>query len=808
MQPMTSYNITIVGYKSNTTIPFSIAGTQCKYGDITYMDSIGTANLTVSYNDTVFFTGGRFRYFCIPLLPIQYHMECIKGPYHPICTLTVHHGNGEMLFDRRMMEGETIEGEFEAVATRPPQTSMQRFIALPADNQHFFYPDFDGIVGNLTLHTKGHKSLHYDGQRFELESPRRGIEVYTVTAANAFGSTSFDLTVCIETCPEGMNFQCLDSLSVHPPEYYEVTSVQGQYTHSFQDAPTNCFCSPDGELKLHMAATDGRGYATTSPVVVSDLEGVVAQFHIPRGAVEDTRTLRYRPVRAEGGAFRFFKGAAVSGWNAPSFNDAAWAEGVQGQWGAFPAEHSAFFRTRVALGGTAGYEGVSLTAVVNGLCDVYLDGALVAHINATTTLTHRKVLPLALFGKQSVLAVQVASPTNATIVFDLSLDLVASMCLLQSVDGTATSDDPKPSHISKPINAFSLYRSTTWKTEAFPVTLDYRFANDDLAVVNRVTMRNMKGVVLRKFRIQGLAGDEVVDLFSYEGDRFMTYGKEQILAFENARAFSAYRFVFQEKRGEGAFEIGGIRLLYCPPATCPKKWGTPLSPVDTALFKNCPMGSTGVYARRCEDADGFVKWVDDKSTCLASLPQQGISFVDWSFRMTRLYYTDWPDVKEKFIAMLLRHITVFREQIAVVLVRDRTEDEVPVTQVYLRFAVNSRIGDYIQYSLDLYRDDFDTWVKSEVGDSYESSIVGDVKLRNPVNYTMIGVCALVALVVVILAIGWYRAHLSVKEMKGKKTLKRVENSETGVGSTLLAVEWGVCCNKGNPGFTYGTRQYY
>ena len=86
---MTSYNITIVGYKSNTTIPFSIAGTQCKYGDITYMDSIGTANLTASYNDTVFFTGGRFRYFCIPLLPIQYHMECIKGPYHPICTLTV-----------------------------------------------------------------------------------------------------------------------------------------------------------------------------------------------------------------------------------------------------------------------------------------------------------------------------------------------------------------------------------------------------------------------------------------------------------------------------------------------------------------------------------------------------------------------------------------------------------------------------------------------------------------------------------------------------------------------------------------------
>ena len=220
------------------------------------------------------------------------------------------------------------------------------------------------------------------------------------------------------------------------------------------------------------------------------------------------------------------------------------------------------------------------------------------------------------------------------------------------------------------------------------------------------------------------------------------------------------------------------------------------------------MGSTGVYARRCEDADGFVEWVDDKSTCLASLPQQGISFVDWSFRMTRLYYTDWPDVKEKFIAMLLRHITVFREQIAVVLVRDRTEDEVPVTQVYLRFAVNSRIGDYIQYSLDLYRDDFDTWVKSEVGDSYESSIVGDVKLRNPVNYTMIGVCALVALVVIILAIGWYRAHLSVKEMKGKKTLKRVENSETGVGSTLLAVEWGVCCNKGNPGFTYGTRHYY
>ena len=795
MQPKTDYVFTVVGYQGNTTIPFSITGVQCKYGDITLMDSIGTTNLTVSYNDTLFFTGGRFRYFCIPLLPIKYHFECIKGPSNPICTLTARHGNGELLFDRRIMEGETIDGEFEAVATRPPQTSMQRFIALPADNQHFFYPDFDGITANVTLHTEGYQSLTYSGTQFGLEKPHKGIEVYTITASNAFGSTSFDLTVCIETCPAGMDFLCVDSQSVQPPEYYEVSSVQGQYIHTFSEAPTNCFCSPENELKLHMAAVDGRGYATTSPVVVSDLNGVVSAFHIPQGFVEDTRTVRYHAVLAEGSKYRFFKGAATAGWSAPSFNDKAWEEGAKGQWGVFPPEHSAFFRTRVAVGKTEGYEGVSLTAVVNGLCNVYLDGVLVAHINATETLTHRKLLPLSLFGKQSVLAVEVSSPTNRTIDFDMSLHLASSMCLLQSVGGTATSNDPKPSHVYKPIDAFRLYRSMTWKTEAFPVTLDYHIANDDMAVVNKITIRNMEGVMLRKFLIQGLVDDEVVDLYSYEGDRFMTYGKEQILRFENARAFSTYRFVFQEKRGEGTFAVGGIRLLYCPPSTCPKKWGTPNASVGTALLKNCPMGSTGVYARRCDDADGYVKWVDDKSTCLASMPQQGVSFVDWSFKLTHLYYTDWPDVKEKMLEMLLKHITVFREQIAFVMVRDLTEEEIPVTQVYLRFTVNSRIGDYIQYSMDLSREQFDAWVKSEVSDTYDACIVGDVKLRNSANYTLICICCLVALVVIVLAFGWYRAHLSVKEMKGKKSLKRVENNDTGMGSSLLTEAWSVCCNK-------------
>ena len=794
MQPKTDYVFSLVYDSGNATIPFSITGVQCKHGDITVMNSLGTTNLTVSYNNTQIFTGGKDMYYCIPFLPIAYHMECIRGPSLPYCTLTIRHGNGELLFHRQVLNGKTIDGEFEAAATRPPQTSMQRFIAYPANNKHFIYPDFDGIVGNVTIHTEGYQSLIYNGLRFELQDPHQGVELYTITASNAFGSTSFDMTICIEACPEGMNFLCLDSQSVQPPEYYEITSVNGQYIHSFYEAPTNCFCSPNNEIKLHMASSNGRGYATTSPIVMSDLKGVVSEFHIPQGFVEDTRTVRYLEVLAEGSKFRFFKGAAVAGWNTPSFNDAAWEEGVKGQWGAFPPEHSAFFRTRVALGKTEGYEGVSLTAVVNGLCDVYLDGALVSHINATETLTHRKFLPLSLFGKQSVLAVEVSSPTQDAIDFDMSLHLASSMCLLQSVGGTATSDDPNPSPLDTPIDAFSLHSYMEWKTALCPVTLDYHFENDDLAVVNKITIRNMPYGIPRKFLIQGLVDSDVVDLYSYEGDRFMTYGTEQIFSFENTRAFSTYRFIFEERRTNGTFNIGGIRLLYCPPSTCPKKWRTPLSPLGTNLLKSCPMGSAGVYARRCDDVDGSVQWVDDKSTCLPSRPHKGVSFVDWSFTVTHLYYTDWLDVKEKVVAMLLKHITVTREQITFVMVRDMTEDEIPITQVYVRFTVNSHIGDHLQYTLDISRGEFDAWVKSEVNKAYDASISKTVKLHNPTNYVVVCICCLAVIVFVVLAFGWYRSNVSVKEMK-RKMVKRVENPETGANHSLLMEVWSVCYNK-------------
>lgn len=47
--------------------------------------------------------------------------------------------------------------------------------------------------------------------------------------------------------------------------------------------------------------------------------------------------------------------------------------------------------------------------------------------------------------------------------------------------------------------------------------------------------------------------------------------------------------------------------------------------------------------------------MNDRSTCLAAVPQQEVSLVDWKFELTKLYYHKWRDVEKKVIVMMLEN---------------------------------------------------------------------------------------------------------------------------------------------------------
>lgn len=793
--PTTDFVFSVVTTKGNATVPFTFTGKQCEYGINTVFRPDSNLNLTVSYNGTVYFDKNKYTVLCIPLYNYHFSGECLESSRDASCKFLVFHWHGPTLFSRVYARGEKIEGDIESVATHPPVIELPSVLAFPLSDHVFFYPPISGVVESVTITSETHSTLVFNTNSFSLSNPTAGVTNYVITATNSKGTATMNMTVGVTECPEGLRFLCVSDFYNGQNQFFEASSVQGQYVHSFAADQTHCFCSPDNGITIHMGSVDGLGWSIKTPVLVSDSMGVIADYYMPQDKKEDTRHVRSSEVVGFGSTYRYYKGEEPSDWKTDRFNDASWSEGVSEQWGNYLEDHPVLFRKSVDIGDMAGTSVVRLALTVNSNCTVYLNGERVARVLTNNRVSHSKLLPVSLFTKNSVVAVKLEPNHNYTVVFDMSLLRTSSMCTIQSINGQARSNETNPSSFP-PESAFQLDWNPEWYTTELPVTLEYSFAHGDMAVVNQVVMLNARKAVPRKFEFQGLIDDEVVTLYSHDSDHFMSFGSEQTIQLENKRFFTSYRFVFLENRGSEEMALGHIRLMFCESLSCKKKWGAPASEMGTILYKKCPMGSVGLRANRCDDVDGVPTWVDDRSTCLASLPQQGVSFVDWTFEVTYLYYEDWRNVREKMIEMLLKHITVFREEISFVLVRDMTQGDIPVSQISVRFVVNKMIGDYVQYSLNKVRDSFDSLVKKNVDEKYESHIVGDVKLRNPVNCVMICIVTVTVLVILVLILALYRARLSLQKYEGKKTLKRKteENKESGVNSTLLVdAECRVCC---------------
>ena len=145
------------------------------------------------------------------------------------------------------------------------------------------------------------------------------------------------------------------------------------------------------------------------------------------------------------------------------------------------------------------------------------------------------------------------------------------------------------------------------------------------------------------------------------------------------------------------------------------------------------------------------------------------------------------------VEMIMKNITVYENEIEFVMVRDMSGDEMAITRVEVRFVVDKMIGDYIGYHVGKWRESFGDAVKRTVGDKYEGSIVGSIKLREPINYTMICIFSAFIIIIAILSLALYRSRLANEKTKDKKSLKRKteENKESGVNSSLLVTT--DCC---------------
>lgn len=700
------------------------------------------------------------------------------------------------VLQRRILPGSAVEGDFETVETHAPVISFPSLLALTDGYGRTVRVGYTGVVRNVTIQADGESAFVIDGNAFGLKvvNPRTEVITHTITASNNKGSTSFTFKVGFETCPDGMNFLCFSRWGNRQAESFAVSASEGQEFQSNLSPRSLCICSRGDDTTIRMESSDGNEWETTTPLFVKDNTDYAMNYYLPAYKSQDTRHVHYHAIVSPNDSLRFFKGKEPAGWNTNNFKDSTWSEGTGDAWGNYPDTQSVFFRKSVKAVSTKGVSIVSVTVRVNGDCEMFVNGEKVARVLTNVTVTHRKFLPVSLFSKKSVIAVSLKHTNESVIVFDMSLHTTSSMCMVQSINGIASSNDTSPVGGYGPDLAFALDSYDSWKTSTTPVTLEYSFAHGDMAIVNEIVMPNTKDVIPKSFVFEGLVDNEVVRLYSHDSEYFMSYGSEQVIRFNNNRFFTSYRFVFIENRSEGGKKellLSKVRLMLCESVLC-KKWLMPTSEAGAVLYKKCPMGSSGVRAYRCDDVDGVGKWLDDRSACLSSVPRQGISFVDWSFELKYLYYKDWSDVEKSVVEMIMKNITVYENEIEFVMVRDMSGDEMAITQVEVRFVVDKMIGDYIGYHVGKWRDSFGDAVKRALGDKYEGSIVGSIKLREPINYVMICVVSVVVIAFALMSLALYRSRLA-NGKTSKRSLRRSgkENKESDVNSSLLVTT--DCC---------------
>ena len=252
-------------------------------------------------------------------------------------------------------------------------------------------------------------------------------------------------------------------------------------------------------------------------------------------------------------------------------------------------------------------------------------------------------------------------------------------------------------------------------------------------------------------RIQGVnLDDSVEDLAAVYSPHFLRNGGE-FIHFDNQKAFPAYQFVFYNSSAEHTFTLGDARFYFALEGTCKKRIGYAQTRADHTVLGRCPWFQTGFRQMHCMEEDGEIRWVDDRSVCLAAIPAQNTSFVDWSFDLTGVTKEKWQEKKGKMTQLITENLKVVSKEIGYVFIQDVSISETAITRVFVRFTLESEIGDYIYKHLHLMNSTFSTLAERYLDLTWtQSAQMVSITLHNPINIPLIKAVAITAVVVTVI----------------------------------------------------------
>lgn len=810
--PKTLFSLTAANEDGNATITFPIEVVACKHGDYLLPRIFGSQKGTfeISQDGEVFYnqliTSGDIVAICIPPGTYTYMFNCTSSVSKPYkCAFQLEDEHYNFYLKLYSLQGVPASGTFETVATKKPEISMKSVIAAYR-NQHIReFIDVVGVHSNITVTPSLPEGLVIDQSISALTGflSEKGVYDLTITAGNKFGNSSISISIGLDTCPQSYDLvvfkrpeiTAIDIIQFYDPE----GAVLFDNDFSYDDLTYN-FCLKEGTYtfnfgKLRKGET---GWDETNPLMIYDDMQLMSSFLLDQDLASETRHFSYAiPVR-KNSTFHFSQ-THDNKWTSLKFKDSEWKEGAQDKWGTLTKEHpSLYLRKTFNIPSLAAYSHLHVDVRTNEQATVYLNEHTLLSTVALANYTRYTFFLDKLVEGHNILAVelhQANSSFDQPISFDISLKVVTSNCVAQNTGGVATDSNPNPSEYFPVAQAFDLDPKTYWNVRILPITARYTFPGNVTRVMNTVKIKNTVGDHPSSIRIQGVDGNDIVDLASIESKTFMSQGTYQYIRFDNTKAYSAYQIVFEKTVNNNTMSVHDIRFLACNPITCSKKWGLAASYVNTVVQKSCPIFKTGTKQMRCRNVDNKPVWVEDLTACGPRYPKKGISYLDWSVKLYNVTTDNVNDVKPLMTTLITKNLRVQEEEIGYVLASDISTPEISILRLDIRFTFELEIGDYILKHVKAMMPDFNDLVKTyfkKMNPDASGEIMDSPALRVPVNVGLIVTISVIIVVALCLGV-YFKVRLSKKaDGSQPRTLRKTYRKKREEDKNLLSEVLCVC----------------
>ena len=727
----TTYTITAITNEGNVSLSFRMEVTSCESPKLFHFRT--NDEITLSYegkNRSIYCS----KWECLD--PLIYDFYIPKSHYYR--GIGVHDVNGTsyMNVDSSLY---LESGQLDLSNTLPPQIYSDttscvgtkyewcyvRIGIINRYNSVCLYPPSGSVEFMDTSVKIKYEHRHHDGD-------------HLIVASNEHGSCSVPLHINWDGCVESNYF----SFEHHSGGSVNVTNKNGEEIEMNKDG---YYCTNEREFEISVLDDwPGREWNKMYPLLIYDENGLFGEFMMERFS---TISFRFNVVVPNHSLLKYSFDESDS-WLNEDFDDSCWLEKKGIFFGPF-ANDIIYFRKKFVIESIDGYNSMLIDILSYGFLRIYLNGEEMEQLEKSDYEYSRFEIPSDKIRiGNNIVCISFEKRNDPNIVFDLSIRLVTLSEWIHSMKGIVREIQEHPT--GHPERAFTQDAGGSWRIESYPASLEIDFSKRNV-IINRFFMERItyESSMITSIRIEGIKGDDIVNLYESERNGFMNeYDDYRLIDFGNFEGYPIYRITFLSEKNNSAMDIRNIRLSRMMIPCCEKMRNIPETYPNHVVLKSCGLFYAGKKQYICKVEDYNSEWIEDESLCLSKLPPNGESFVYFTLRLINLPYHSYNEtIRDRFITMIIENSALLAKEMNLLLVYDSSSNGLTCTDLMVRVIVKRSGGDYIRDHLLDLKWNLTAIVHDYFSESLDGEFVDDIKVYTSMNvglliWVVIGIVSL------------------------------------------------------------------